>query len=390
MARATPAAMKRNALFLAAGFALALVVVLAGGLIAARALGVARVVSGAPDASGTADTRAHATPADPDEAPLPNAAALDDDARDASLSGDDAQLTMNNVALVAAPGVTVDVVHMRGALRNDGEGNIDLEKPECFAVVIDDAEVRIRAAVLQKLAWQIDGESLPGLAAAKVALDRVDVSKGRITQEGHLDLAGLRVPFAVTGTLSATANGDVRVDVIEAHVGALDTLPLIEALDVDLRRLIKGKAPAVRGGEGLSLTVSLAAIDAKPRLVAKVRSVRIEDDVVVVRLRGAHAPSDDARHAPASKNTLVIMGGKLALGKMSMHGAVAELVDVDMQDPLMVDMQHFQKQLYASICRATPHGVRVHMVDANDVDKRQRGGAHGEGEGEGKGRPTGR
>lgn len=365
--------MKRNALFLAAGFALALVVVLAAGLIAARAVGITRVVSDAADASiSGADARAHATQADPAGAPLPSSAARD---HDAALSGDDAQLTMSNVALVAAPGVTIDVVHMRGALRNDGAGNIDLERPASFAVVVDDAEVRIRGSVLQKLAWQIDGESVPGLAAAKVALDRVDVSKGHITQEGHLELAGVRLPFALTGTLAATANGDVRVDVIKAHVGALDTLPLIEALNVDLRTLIKGKAPGVRGGDGLSLTVSLAAIDAKPRLVAKVRSVRIEDDVVVVRLGGARAtaqPRDDK-----NTNTLVIAGGKLALGKMSMHGAVAELVDVDAQDALMIDMKHFQKQLYASICRATPQGVRVHMVDANDVDKS-------------KGRPTGR
>ena len=34
---------------------------------------------------------------------------------------------------------------------------------------------------------------------------------------------------------------------------------------------------------------------------------------------------------------------------------------------LDLDNPHFQRQLFASVCRATPQGVRIHMVDANDV-----------------------
>ncbi len=355
--------MARSFLLVACGFLLALVVVAAALFVGLRSL------SGPPD---TARAPQNATDTDPDEAPAPaTPRGNDDDALSA-----DARLTMNNVALVAAPGVTIDVVRMKGSLRSThgtgertGEG-IDLEKPHSFDVVVDDAEVRVRADILQKLAWRVDRE-VPGFAGARVALSRVLVRKGRVVQEGTLALGPLNVPFTVTGTLAATKSGDVRVEVISAHVGGVDTKRIVDALDLDLRELLnrgaKGPPNGVKGGESLSLVVSLSAMETKPRMIGKVRSVRIEDDVVVVLLgdKPEQAASSAARGVRGA-NSLVIAGGYLVLGKMTMKGAIAELIDTD-DDALMIDMKHFQRQLYASVCRATPQGVRIHMVDANDV-----------------------
>jgi hypothetical protein len=369
--------MARSLLLVASGFALALVVVAVASLAALRSL------SASPDTARTTARQGDAdealsqerTSADPDEAPKPDTALGNDDA----LSGD-ARLTMNNVALVAAPGVTLDVVRMRGSLRaSDAAAQsgaaIDLEKPDSFDVVVDDAEVRVREDILQKLAWRVD-RPLPG--GARVVLQRVLVRKGRVVQEGTLALGPLSVPFTVTGTLAATKGGDVRVDVIDAHVGGVDTKQIADAFDINLRELLQrgdGPPKGVRGGDSLSLVVSPAAMETKPRMIAKVRSVRIEDDVVVVLLGNDqvdHVDETSGARAGSNGNSLVIAGGLLALGKMTMNGAVAELVDVD-DDALMIDMKHFQRQLYASVCRATPQGVRIHMVDANDVRAPDRG-----------------
>lgn len=389
--------MARSVLLVASGFALALVLVVAAALVALRAL------SGATDSPGEAQSARHA---DPDEARVPEPdeppAGVDADASGDDVSGTNAsrtnaastnasgaaRLTMNNVALVAAPGVTVDVVHMRGSLRStpsaQGAGagtGVDLEKPDSFDVVVDDAEVRVREAILQKLAWRVD-RKVPGLAGARVALDRVLVRKGRVVQEGTLALGPLKMPFTITGTLAATPDGDVRVEVTQAHLGSLDTMRVVEALDIDLRKLMQGRAaekgkappPGLKGGEGLSLFVSPSEMKTQPRMIAKVRSVRIEEDVVVVRL-GSEAAEADANDTSkksdpkkSDTNSLVIAGGHLVLGKMEMKGAIAELVDTD-DDALMIDMKDFQRQLFASVCRATPQGVRIHMVDANDVQR---------------------
>lgn len=366
--------MARSLLLVASGFALALIVVVVAVLVAVRALtGPSEPTRGAHVAQTSPTPSAEDAQPDPDEAHGP---ATPPGKADVAVSGD-ARLTMNNVALVAAPGVTIDVVRMKGALRSAPgaeSSGIDLEKPDSFEVIVDDAEVRVREAILQKLAWSVDRE-VPGLAGARVVLDKVVVAKGRVVQEGTFSLGPLHLPFHITGTLAATKNGDVRVEVIDARVAGLDTGPLVDALNLNMRELLKrgarGPPKGVKGGEGLSLVVSPAAMATKPRMIGKIRSVRIDDDVVVVELGDAPRPAAEpvkthATHAKSDVHSLVIAGGHLILGKMQMTGAVAELVDTD-DDPLMIDMKNFQRQLFASVCRATPQGVRIHMVDANDV-----------------------
>jgi hypothetical protein len=304
---------------------------------------------------------ADAAGAEPDEAP---SSAKEPAKPTAGYGKGGARLSMTNVALLAAPGLAVEVERMTGGIRPTTGHVVDLDHPDRMEVVVDAAEVRISAATLQRAAWSASKAPVPGLEGATVTVDKIALTHGVIEQQGHFDLGALHVPFTLAGTLSPTPEGDLRVEVTKLDVGALDTKSILETFAVDLKALVKDDpAPGVKPGEGLSLTLSIANVSKEPKLVTKVRDVRIEEGAIVLRLGDAPLPDAGAR------NALVIAGGNLRFGKMSMKGAVAELVDPDPTDPLLIDMKKFEPALFASIARATPDGIRIEFVDADDVKR---------------------
>ncbi len=162
---------------------------------------------------------------------------------------------------------------------------------------------------------------------------------GQLKQSGTLH-KGVDLPFEVTGTLSATDDGQIRMHtekVKSAHVPVKGLLHLFgEHLDA-LVKTSESRGVKIEGDDFILVPERLIP---PPRIEGKVVKVRTENTQVVMELGGGR---DVKPLAPTHRtpNYIYHQGGILRFGKLTMQDADLEIVDDHPRDAFEFSLKQY-------------------------------------------------
>jgi hypothetical protein len=186
------------------------------------------------------------------------------------------------------------------------------------------------------------------------------IVKGKLHQKGN-------VAFETVGTLSATADGRVRLHAEKVKAAHLPVKGLMDLLGIDIADLINAKKVQGVAVEKDDLILDPAEILPLPRIRGKVTAVRIQGNDVV-QIFGTQQPANFA--SAISGNYMAYRDNELRFGKLTMYDTDMILIDMDPQDPFDFYLDHYKDQLVAGYTKTTTtFGLRVYMRDYNKLRK---------------------
>jgi hypothetical protein len=186
------------------------------------------------------------------------------------------------------------------------------------------------------------------------------IVKGKLHQKGN-------VVFETVGTLSATADGRVRLHAEKVKAAHLPVKGLMDLLGIDIADLINAKKVQGVAVEKDDLLLDPAEILPPPRIRGKVTAVRIQGNEIV-QIFGTQQPANFA--SAIAGNYMAYRDNELRFGKLTMHDTDMILIDMDPQDPFDFYLDYYKDQLVAGYSKTTTtFGLRVYMRDYNKLRK---------------------
>ncbi|PYR92974.1 MAG: hypothetical protein DMF84_11210 [Acidobacteria bacterium] len=161
------------------------------------------------------------------------------DGRQAHSPQADVSIDMRNVHLRVSDDAALDVNWIHGRLHSTSPDRPPVfDDQSSFTMEIDDAEVALDAASLTALvnrAFAFKGSNLSDL--------RVSFDGNNIVQRGKLS-KGISVPFTVTASVTATAEGQLVIHPVKVKAAGIPAAKLMGLFGVELQDLIKGRPEA--------------------------------------------------------------------------------------------------------------------------------------------------
>jgi len=272
---------------------------------------------------------------------------------------------MRNVSLHLADGIVLDVRALDGEFVSHAAGGPPIfDDPRSYTLKMRTADLGMDAASLTALLRL-------GLASRPSPLSdvRVTLENGELHAAGKLH-KGLTVPFSMTATVSAAADGSLRLHATKLKAVGVPVKGLLDLLGLDVASLMKMPAESGIRADGDDLLLDTAAMLPPPRTEGRLQRVAIAGNRLTMRMTGPGAPP--ARPAtlpvPSARNYLYFFGGAIRFGKLTMSDADMQLVDADPSNPFDFDPAHYDDQLVAGYSRNTRRkGLQVFMPDYSRV-----------------------
>jgi hypothetical protein len=263
-------------------------------------------------------------------------------------------------------GVALDLEQLSGRMLSQrDDGIVSLDDKTSFVLAIDTGVVALplgdlsrlmntyvfayRGAPLRDLSFEVDGQHL--------------------IQRGILH-KGVDIPFEMTGEVSVTAEGDIRIHPVAMKICSINGQGLMNALGITLAKLID-----VSGAKGVRVVgndLFLNPVDVLPP--PKIRGHLVRVGLQPGRLIQIFGSPDGQRVAlrlapdSAAANFIQFRGGTMQFGKMFMVHADMEVVDLSPSDPFDFDIDHYREQLIAGYHRTLPDdGLLVFMPDLDNL-----------------------
>jgi hypothetical protein len=272
---------------------------------------------------------------------------------------------MRNVHMVILPEVILEVRELHGQLMPARKGGIAVfDDPKSFGIRIDRATTAIStasmAALLNRYTFAYPGAPLRGL--------EISVHDGKLRQKGTLH-KGVDVPFEMDGELSASADGRIRVHPTAIKVAGVPAKRLLDALGLELVKVIKVRADRGVAIEGDDLLLDPSHLLPPPQVSGKVGTARLEGDRIVLEWTGP-APKILKPSLPEAKNYMYFHGARLRFGKLTMDDTDLQIVDANPDDPFLFNLAEYARQLTAGYSKTMPDkGLVSFMPDADKVDR---------------------
>jgi hypothetical protein len=284
-------------------------------------------------------------------------------AQSAASAKDAVRVAMKNVAYHFSDDIAVHIVSVQGVLVPSRPPQIVVfDDKTSFLLNLDYAEI---AMSCDSLAHALNERVF---AAADAPIKNVSIQsngntlmvKGKLHQKGN-------VAFETLGTLSATADGRVRLHAEKVKAAHLPVKGLMDLLGIDIADLINAKKVQGVAVERDDLLLDPAEILPPPRIRGKVTAVRIQGNEIVL-IFGTPQPANFA--SGISGNYMAYRDNELRFGKLTMHDTDMVLIDMDPQDPFDFYLDHYKEQLVAGYSKTTTtFGLRVYMRDYNKLRK---------------------
>jgi hypothetical protein len=281
-------------------------------------------------------------------------------------SKDSVRVAMKNVFYHFTDDIAVHIVSLQGILGPTRPPEIVVfDDKTSFLLNLGYAEI---AMSCDSLAHALNGRVF---AASDAPVKDVSIQsdgnalivKGKLHQKGN-------VPFETAGTISATADGRVRLHTDKVKAAHLPVKGLMDLLGIDLANVINAKKVQGVALERDDLILDPPEILPLPRIRGKVTAVRIQGNEIVL-IFGARQPEDFARALPG--NYMAYRDNELRFGKLTMHDTDLVLFDMDPQDPFDFYLDHYKEQLVAGYSKTTAaSGLHVYMPDYNKLKKGRR------------------
>jgi len=271
-------------------------------------------------------------------------------------------IQMRNVNFRLTPDIVIEIRRLRGWLRRTKpELPVTFDDSASFLVDIDTADVAMTpasmTALMNSYVLAYEGSPIKNIT--------VEIRGDRLVQKGTLR-KGVDLPFEMEGSMSPTADGQIRVHADKIKAGHLPVKGLLHLFGEDLSKVMKSNAARGMDVDGDDIILNPRALTPPPHMEGRVTRVGIEGGKIVQHF-------DSGRHLPplmpslASDAYIYHRNGILRFGKLTMNDADLEIVG-DRAGPFEFFQREYQKQLVAGYSKNTPSGGLVsHMVDYSRI-----------------------
>jgi hypothetical protein len=230
-----------------------------------------------------------------------------------------------------------------------------------YIVAVDSAEIGVTAAsmshIMNTYVFNAPDAPLKNLT--------LSIQGNEIKQTGTLN-KGIGIPFEMTGTMSATADGRIRIHPTEVKAAHLPVNGVMKLLGLDMAKLVNTRNTKGVSVEGNDVILDPAQMLPPPIMRGRITAVRIEGDEIVQTFGAGRTLSA----GKPSVNYMSYRGGVLRFGKLTMNDTDMQLIDADPTDPFDFFPDHYQDQLAAGYSKTTASGgLLVYMPDYDKLSK---------------------
>jgi len=274
------------------------------------------------------------------------------------------RVEMRNILYHFTDRIAVHIIRLQGSLVPTRAQSIPVfDDKESFAVALKSAEISISTDALANVLND------HVFASAEAPLKKLTIAtRGNVLRiKGQLHSRD-DIPFETEGTLTATAEGQIRVHVQKIKAAHLRVKGIMDLLGVKMADLVKANNVAGVRIEENDLVLDPSRILPPPRIQGRISAVRVQGNQIVQTFGGGSALG-----ANEPGNYMSYRGAQLRFGKLTMSDTDLVLIDLDPRDPLDFYLDHYKDQLVAGYSKTTPQfGLRVFIPDFNKLRRSAR------------------
>jgi len=273
------------------------------------------------------------------------------------------QVEFANVDIHLDPSLTLHIHHLSGQFLPTKKGQPPaFDDKLSYIVAIDSAEVGVSAESMSH-ALNTYVFNAPDAPLKDLTLT---IQGDQIKQTGKLN-KGPGLPFEMTGTMSATADGRIRIQPTKVKAAHLPVKGIMKLFGLDMAKLVNTSKTKGVTVEGNDIILDAAQMLPPPVMRGHITAVSIQGDQIVQTFGTARKPQAGK---PSAGNYMFYRGGVLRFGKLTMNDTDMRLVDADPTDPFDFFPDHYQDQLVAGYSKTTATGgLVVYMPDYDKLSK---------------------
>jgi hypothetical protein len=271
---------------------------------------------------------------------------------------------MHNVMYHFTDSSAVHIVYLEGELVPTTETGIPVfDDPNSFTLNLRSTEMSITTDALANALNQY-AFAAPDAPIKEI---RISAQNGKLNIQGRLRSKG-NIPFESVGSLSVTADGEIRVHTEKVKAAHLPVKGLMDLLGETIAKLIDTRK--VRGvrAEKDDLILTPAELFPPPHVQGRLSSVVLRGNEIVQRY--GNVPEHSGK---MPGNYMAYRGAQLRFGKLTMSDTDLILIDLDPQDPFDFYLNHYKEQLAAGYTKNTlSSGLRSYFRDYNKLTPSQK------------------
>jgi hypothetical protein len=278
-------------------------------------------------------------------------------------AGAETRVEMANVNIRLDPALTLHVRRLSGKLLRTQKGHPPtFDDKLSYTIAVDSAEIAIGMPSLAHLM----NTYVFGEPDAPLKNLRLSVEDGRLKQEGTIR-KGPGIPFEMTGEMSPTPDGKIRIHPRHMRAAHLPVKGLMKLFGVDMAKLINTRHTKGISVDDDDLILDPALALPPPKMSGRITAVRIEGDQLVQTF-GEQKPGATKR--PSGSNYMAYRGGVVRFGRLTMTDTDLRMVDADPADPFDFFPEHYKDHLVAGYSKTTASGgLVVYMPDYSKISK---------------------
>ncbi len=298
----------------------------------------------------------------PSSVPAATGAKVTGQVSSAGSNGEPTKVYAHDLLLKKGPDFRVYVRWLRGQMTpaNKNE-NPSFDDPDSFYL-------DIKAGVLRANIGDI-GHFLNSALPAGSPLRNITLSgdgdQFKIT--GTLHKFFVSIPIALSGTLSALSNNNIRLRITKINLLKIPFKGLLGTFHVQLSDLFKAKDLQGVSVNGNDVVFDTQTLLPPPHIRGKLTAVRVANpDLEEVYGDAAH----EVERVEQWRNFLRLSGGTIDFGKLTMHHVDLIMIDISKDMWFNLDLANYQAQLVNGYTRMTPEaGLQIFMPDLRDLPK---------------------
>jgi hypothetical protein len=266
---------------------------------------------------------------------------------------------MRNVKFHLTDRAVADLRILSGEIWPTGKNEMpDFDDKTSFEIRVANGKVSISPQALADiLNSHVFGKSDSPLKNLAISID-----KNRLIIKGRLHTKG-DIPFETGGSLSVTPDGRIRVITEEVKALHVPVKGVMGLFGIELAKIINTSKIDGMDTDKNDLLMNLATLLPPPHIQGKLTTVSLEPHAIVTYFGdgGASAASSSSQKATSY---MAFEGNPIRFGKLTMASADLVIFDLDPNDPLDWNQDHYRDQLVAGYSKITPaFGLRSYVKD---------------------------